>query len=115
MLGDFAGPKLGSLSDNVVHTYTLPLALGAFGFWGEVRPALLIGLVWVGHIGADRVVGYGLKFESGSRIRTPRPNQPKLRPSQNPTNELLNSSSVSTTLSSSYSIREVMRASCLPS
>lgn len=65
MLGYLAGQKLGSLSYNVVHTYTLPLALGAFGFWADVRLALLIALIWVGHIGADRVFGYGLKFESG--------------------------------------------------
>ncbi|MFT4891176.1 MAG: hypothetical protein ACI9YT_002100 [Halobacteriales archaeon] len=27
--------------------------------------ALLVVAVWVGHIGADRLFGYGLKFESG--------------------------------------------------
>lgn len=65
MLGYLAGPKLGSLSYNIVHTYTLPLALGAFGFWVDIRLAFLIALIWVGHIGADRLFGYGLKFESG--------------------------------------------------
>lgn len=65
MIGYLAGPKLGSLSYNIVHTYTLPLALGAFGFWADIRLALIIALIWVGHIGADRVFGYGLKFESG--------------------------------------------------
>ncbi|MFB6132706.1 MAG: DUF4260 domain-containing protein [Halanaeroarchaeum sp.] len=65
MLGYLAGPKLGSLSYNIVHTYTLPLALGGFGFWVDVRLAFLIALIWIGHIGADRLFGYGLKFESG--------------------------------------------------
>ena len=65
MLGYLAGPKIGSLCYNVVHTYTLPLALGAFGFWADIRIALLLALIWAGHIGADRLVGYGLKFESG--------------------------------------------------
>lgn len=65
MIGYLAGPRLGSLSYNVVHTYTLPLALGTLGFWAEIRLALLIALIWAGHIGADRLVGYGLKFESG--------------------------------------------------
>lgn len=65
MLGYLAGPRLGSLSYNVVHTYTLPLALGAAGFWGDSRIALLVALVWAGHIGVDRLFGYGLKFESG--------------------------------------------------
>lgn len=65
MVGYLAGPRLGSLSYNVVHTYTLPLALGAFGFWADIRLALLVALIWAGHIGADRLFGYGLKYESG--------------------------------------------------
>jgi hypothetical protein len=65
MIGYLAGQRLGSLSYNVVHTYTLPLALGVLGFWADIRLALLIAIIWVGHIGADRVFGYGLKFESG--------------------------------------------------
>jgi hypothetical protein len=65
MVGYLAGPKVGSLSYNLVHTYTLPFALGAVGFWADARLALLLALIWAGHIGADRVFGYGLKFESG--------------------------------------------------
>lgn len=65
MLGYLAGPRAGSLSYNVVHTYALSLALGSFGVWADVRVALLVALVWTGHIGADRLAGYGLKFESG--------------------------------------------------
>lgn len=65
MLGYLAGPRLGSLSYNVVHTYVLPLALGAVGVIADVRLALLVALVWAGHIGADRLAGFGLKFESG--------------------------------------------------
>jgi hypothetical protein len=60
-----AGPRAGSLSYNIAHTYTPPIALGSFGFWADVRMALLVALIWAGHIGADRLVGYGLKFESG--------------------------------------------------
>lgn len=67
MVGYLAGPRLGSRSYNVAHTYTLPLALGGVGVWADVRLALLVALVWIGHIGADRLVGYGLKFESGFR------------------------------------------------
>ena len=65
MLGYFAGSRLGSISYNIVHTYTLPLALGAVGLWADIRIALLVALIWTGHIGADRLFGYGLKFESG--------------------------------------------------
>lgn len=65
MIGYLAGPRLGSLSYNIAHTYTLPIALGTFGFWADIRMGLLVALIWAGHIGADRLVGYGLKFESG--------------------------------------------------
>lgn len=65
MLGYLAGPRVGSLSYNVAHTYTVPLALGSVGVWADVRMALLVALIWAGHIGADRFVGYGLKYDSG--------------------------------------------------
>lgn len=65
MVGYLAGPRIGSLSYNVVHTYVLPLTLGASGIWVDSRIALLVALVWAAHIGADRLVGYGLKFSSG--------------------------------------------------
>ena len=65
MIGYLAGPRFGSLSYNIAHTYTVPLALGSLGIFGDSRMALLVALIWVGHIGADRLVGYGLNFESG--------------------------------------------------
>ena len=67
MGGYLAGTRIGSLSYNIVHTYTLPLALGSLGFWADILIALLLALIWTGHIGADRLAGYGLKFESGFR------------------------------------------------
>lgn len=65
MIGYLAGPRFGSLCYNVFHTYTLPAALGVIGFWADITIALLVALVWAAHIGADRLVGYGLKFETG--------------------------------------------------
>lgn len=65
MLGYIAGPRIGSLSYNVVHTYTVPIAIGALGFWADIRIVLLVALIWAGHIGADRFFGYDLKFETG--------------------------------------------------
>jgi hypothetical protein len=49
----------------VVHTYTGPLALGTLGFWADTPIALVVALIWAAHIGANRFVGYGLKFDSG--------------------------------------------------
>jgi hypothetical protein len=65
MLGYLAGARVGSQTYNVAHTYAPPAVLGAAGFWTGVDVAVLVALVWAGHIGADRLVGYGLKYESG--------------------------------------------------
>ncbi|MDZ7730990.1 MAG: DUF4260 domain-containing protein [Natrialbaceae archaeon] len=65
MLGYLVGPVRGSRSYNLMHTYTLPLALGTLGVLGDTRLAVLVAFVWAGHIGADRLFGYGLKYASG--------------------------------------------------
>jgi hypothetical protein len=65
MLGYLAGSRVGSLVYNVAHTYTLPLALAGAGVWFGVDIAVLLAAIWTGHIGADRLFGYGLKFQSG--------------------------------------------------
>jgi hypothetical protein len=62
MVGYLAGPRVGSISYNLAHTYVLPLALGAAGLYAGAELAVLVALVWAGHIGADRLVGYGLKY-----------------------------------------------------
>ena len=67
MLAYLAGPRIGSLGYNLFHTYTLPVALGGAGLWTDGRLATLVAAVWAAHIGADRLVGYGLKYESGFR------------------------------------------------
>ena len=64
MAGYLAGPALGSRIYNLFHTYTLPLALGGAGVWTGTTLAVLVAAVWTAHIGADRLVGYGLKYET---------------------------------------------------
>ncbi len=65
MLGYLAGPQIGSLTYNLVHTYSLPLAVGVIGHTSGVPLAVMLALIWAGHIGADRLLGYGLKFDTG--------------------------------------------------
>lgn len=67
MLAYLAGPRLGSYGYNVAHTYVAPLALAGAGVWLGVPTAVLVALVWTAHIGADRLVGYGLKYPTGFR------------------------------------------------
>lgn len=78
MIGYFANPRLGSLTYNIVHTYTLPFALGGYGVWADAHTTLLVALIWTGHIGADRLFGYGLKYESGFKDTHLSPQPPPL-------------------------------------
>ena len=65
MLGYFANTRVGSIIYNFGHTYVVPAALFGLG-WGLSAPVVMaIALIWIGHIGFDRMLGYGLKYESG--------------------------------------------------
>jgi len=61
MLGYLADVKLGAALYNFAHTETVPPALALAGLlW---RPGLLaVALVWLAHIGLDRMLGFGLKY-----------------------------------------------------
>lgn len=65
MLGYLAGPRVGSLVYNAAHAYVAPLALAGVAVLGAIPLATSVALVWVAHIGADRAVGYGLKYPTG--------------------------------------------------
>lgn len=61
-LGYLAGVPLGAALYNAVHNYVLPLALAAFGLFGHNPLALQLALIWIAHIGGDRLLGFGLKY-----------------------------------------------------
>lgn len=61
-LGYLAGPRAGALTYNAVHTEAVPLAIAAIGVIGGSAVAMQIGLIWLAHIGLDRLLGYGLKY-----------------------------------------------------
>ncbi|MGH2373741.1 MAG: DUF4260 domain-containing protein [bacterium] len=65
MLGYLAGPRTGSVTYNLVHTYVVPAALLGIA-WGLQIPMLPpAGFLLAAHIGADRFLGFGLKYPSG--------------------------------------------------
>lgn len=64
MLGYLGGPKVGAAVYNTFHSYPLPAALGIFGLLVGAPFAIAVTLVWFAHIGMDRAIGYGLKYES---------------------------------------------------
>ncbi len=64
MLGYFAGPLFGARVYNLVHSYVGPIFLVMYGIGIGRSDVVPLALIWFAHIGLDRVVGYGLKYES---------------------------------------------------
>jgi hypothetical protein len=67
ILAYVAGPRVGAVAYNLLHTYLLPAALIVVGFTTNLRGAVSWSLIWFAHIGLDRVLGFGLKRASGFR------------------------------------------------
>ena len=64
-LGYLAGPRVGAIVYNAAHSEIIPLAMILAGF-GFAPPLLLsIAIIWLAHIGFDRTLGYGLKYQAG--------------------------------------------------
>jgi len=65
-LAYLGGPRAGAIGYNLAHNYALPLVLTLAAFAGGVSAAAAAGgLIWIAHIGFDRMLGYGLKFPTG--------------------------------------------------
>jgi hypothetical protein len=64
MVGYLAGPRVGAVCYDAVHTYVAPVALGTIGVIADADVASQVALIWLTHIGADRALGYGLKYPS---------------------------------------------------
>jgi len=62
MLGYLASPELGSKTYNLFHTYFSPFLLWLFVYFVHWPSLSSICLIWVAHIGFDRLLGYGLKY-----------------------------------------------------
>ena len=56
------GPKVGTIAYDALHTEIFPIALGAVGVVADSGGATKIALIWLAHIDADRLLGYGLKY-----------------------------------------------------
>jgi hypothetical protein len=60
--GYAVNPRVGALTYNAVHNWTLAIAVLGVGWWMGSVPALLAGSVLLAHVGMDRALGYGLKL-----------------------------------------------------
>lgn len=59
------GPKFGAMIYNAAHSYLAPMTLMTFGFATGSPLILSIAMIWLAHIGFDRMLGYGLKYAEG--------------------------------------------------
>ena len=60
-----SGPRFGAMIYNAAHSYLVPMAIMTTGFATASPLILSIAMIWLAHIGFDRALGYGLKYETG--------------------------------------------------
>ncbi len=65
MLGYLGGACRGARIYNAVHAYVAPLVLALCALLLHAHGLVPFALIWVNHIGVDRLLGYGLKYANG--------------------------------------------------
>lgn len=68
LLGYLAGPKVGAMMYNVMHSFVSALVALAAGVLLSWPMAVAVGIIWLAHIGFDRSLGYGLKYSAGFEL-----------------------------------------------
>ena len=64
-LAYLAGPRIGAALYNAFHTTTGPIVIALSDLALGTTLGVPVALIWSAHIGADRMLGYGLKYERG--------------------------------------------------
>ncbi len=67
MLGYVASPTIGSAVYNLVHTLAVPILLLGIAIVAPLPALEPYALIWLAHIGMDRMLGYGLKYPTRFR------------------------------------------------
>ena len=62
MAGYLGGTRIGAHVYNLAHSTPLPALMVGYGWWQNRQLFLALGLVWLGHIGMDRLLTFGLKY-----------------------------------------------------
>ena len=63
MAGYLGGARVGSYLYNAGHATPLPAVVAAVGWWQGNALVVALGVIWLAHIGLDRLLGYGLKYD----------------------------------------------------
>jgi Domain of unknown function (DUF4260) len=64
MVGYARSRRVGAMLYNLAHSYPAPAALGAVAVVLGEPLWQGVAVVWFAHIGMDRALGYGLKYET---------------------------------------------------
>ena len=81
MAGYAKSRRVGALLYNFAHSYPAPAVLGMLTTYADEPLLQGVALVWFAHIGMDRALGYGLKYDTDfkdthlGRIGAPRRHQ----------------------------------------
>ena len=67
MVGYAKSNRAGAMLYNVAHSYPAPAVLGIVASVADEPLWQGVALVWFAHIGMDRALGYGLKYETDFR------------------------------------------------
>jgi hypothetical protein len=62
MIGYLRNARLGAAVYNAVHTLAGPLLLLGYATVAKQLSLVPYALIWIAHIGADRLLGFGLKY-----------------------------------------------------
>jgi Domain of unknown function (DUF4260) len=62
MGGYLAGTRPGAHLYNIAHATVLPAVMLGAGYWQADRLVMALALIWLAHIGMDRLLGFGLKY-----------------------------------------------------
>jgi hypothetical protein len=62
MLGYLRNTKLGAITYNLGHSYPAAALVTLLGLVAASPLTVALGAIWFGHIGWDRMFGYGLKY-----------------------------------------------------
>ncbi len=65
-LGYLAGPRIGAMAYNIAHDTFIPIMIVVASYLLAANYIVLaVTLIWLAHIGFDRALGYGLKYQAG--------------------------------------------------
>ena len=64
MIGYARSSSMGALTYNLAHSYPAPALLGVWALLSDASVGQAVALIWFAHIGMDRALGYGLKYDT---------------------------------------------------